>query len=77
MKLSMMMLLSLIILIGCGATGPRYSEHQSNAPSLNESSSRVFFFRKSRFMSGGVDAEIYINDEKVGECADFANFLQM
>ena len=64
----------LIILTGCGATGPRYSEHQSSVPSLDENRSRVVFFRNSRFMSGGADAEIHINDTKVGECADSAYF---
>ncbi len=64
----------LIILTGCGATGPRYSEHQSSVPSLDENTSRVVFFRSSRFMSGGADAEIHINDTKVGECADSAYF---
>jgi hypothetical protein len=63
-----------IMITGCSATGPKYSVHQSTAPSLAEGSSRVFFFRNTRFMSGGADAEIYINNNKVGECADSAYF---
>jgi len=65
----------IVILTGCGATGPRYSEHKLTIPDLDSETSRVFFYRNSRFMSGGADAEIYINDIKAGECADGAYFF--
>ena len=75
MSRSLVLLFIVIVLTGCSATGPRYSEHKSTIPALSSESSRIFFFRNSRFMSGGSDAEIYINDKKVGECADDAYFF--
>lgn len=75
MSRSLVLLFIVIVLTGCSATGPRYSEHKSTIPALTSESSRIFFFRNSRFMSGGSDAEIYINDKKVGECADDAYFF--
>lgn len=67
-------IISLAVLSGCSATGPKYSEHSANIPSLKAESARVVFFRNSRFMSGGVDAQIHINEQKVGECANNAYF---
>lgn len=68
------LLFSLALLCGCAATGPKYSENQSAMPALDSGSARIFFFRKSRFMSSLSDAEIHINDDKVGECANGAYF---
>lgn len=63
-----------VTLTGCAATGPKYSEHQADMPALDQDTARVFFFRNSKFASSGGDAEIFVNDEKVGECADGAYF---
>ncbi len=67
-------LLFLLILSGCSATGPKYSEYQSTVSAIDKDSSRLFFYRRSRFYSSGMDAEIYVNDNKVGECANGAYF---
>lgn len=67
-------LLFLLILSGCSATGPKYSEYQSSVLAIDKDSSRLFFYRRKRFSSNGIDAEIYVNDNKVGECANGAYF---
>jgi hypothetical protein len=74
MKL-LIIILSILTLTGCAATGPFYHEHQANVVTLNNSTSRVYFFRNPRFVSKAVDAEIYINNNKVGECANNAYFF--
>lgn len=68
-------ILILAVLTGCSVSGPKYSQYQLTVKPVQEESSRVFFFRNSRFMSGGVDAEIHINGTKVGECANDAYFF--
>lgn len=63
------------VLSGCSASGPKYSEYQSSVATVEADKSRVFFFRQKKFMSGGVDAQIEINGNDVGECANDGYFF--
>lgn len=64
-----------IILSACAASGPLYHEHQANVRTLDNITSRVYFYRNSRFVSKALDAEIYLNGNKVGECANNTYFF--
>ena len=64
-----------VTLSTCAATGPLYHEHQANVRTLDNMTSRIYFYRNSRFVSKALDAEIYLNGKKVGECANNAYFF--
>ena len=64
-----------VTLSACAATGPLYHEHQANVRTLDNMTSRIYFYRNSRFVSKALDAEIYLNCKKLGECANNAYFF--
>ena len=55
-------LLSVLFLAGCAASGPMYST-EVGAASDKEN---LVVYRPYRFLSGGVYADVYIDDKKVG-----------
>lgn len=62
-------------LIGCSASGPKYNQYESTVSPVNLSDARIYFFRPSRFMAGGVDAVVSLNGQKVGECGNKGYFF--
>lgn len=59
------LLLGVLMLVGCGATGPRYSEIESKLPPLAQEQGRIFFYRSSAF-GAAVQPEVRLNGQLVG-----------
>jgi hypothetical protein len=59
------MALMALCLVGCGATGPRYSEMAKNLPALKEDQGRVFFYRNS-VLGAAVQPDVRIGGAVVG-----------
>lgn len=54
-----------LCLVGCGATGPRYSEIESKLPPLEKDQGRIFFYRAS-FLGGAVQPDVRLNGQVIG-----------
>lgn len=58
-----------ILLLGCAATGPKYSELAYNINSITTSKARVVIFRtEDSQLYVARSAPMYIDDKKIGEC---------
>ncbi|MEJ8855044.1 hypothetical protein WKW79_10725 [Variovorax robiniae] len=55
-----------LFLVGCGATGPRYSEVEGSLPSLGDNQGRIVFLRDSGF-GGAVQPEVRLDGQVVGK----------
>lgn len=55
-------LMSVLFIAGCAASGARYS----NEAGVVSDNGNLVVYRPYRFMSGGVYADVYIDDQKVG-----------
>lgn len=53
-------------LVGCSATGPRYSEMAESLPSLGENAGRIYFYRDS-ILGAAVQPEVTVNGQVVGK----------
>jgi len=53
-------------LVGCSATGPRYSEMAESLPSLEENAGRIYFYRAS-ILGAAVQPEVTVNGQVVGK----------
>lgn len=53
-------------LVGCSATGPRFSEMADTLPSLGENEGRIYFYRNS-IMGAAIQPEVSVNGEVVGK----------
>ncbi|MDH6591564.1 hypothetical protein M2165_001453 [Variovorax sp. TBS-050B] len=53
-------------LVGCSATGPRFSEMADSLPSLGENEGRIYFYRNS-IMGAAVQPEVSVNGEVIGK----------
>lgn len=61
------LVLMTIILTGCAASGPKFSEISSSLPTVENGKSRIYFYRESGFVGGGVQPNIKLNGTVVGE----------
>jgi hypothetical protein len=66
MHVRAILLLSALVLGGCGATGPKYSEIRNSIPQLNPEHGRIYFYRSS-YVGGLVKPDIQLNGTVVGE----------
>jgi Protein of unknown function (DUF2846) len=56
------------LLIGCvGATGPKYSKIEPSLPEIKAGESRIFFYRPSGFIGGGLKPNILLNGMQIGK----------
>jgi hypothetical protein len=53
-------------LVGCSATGPRFSEMSESLPSLEENAGRIYFYRDS-ILGAAVQPEVTVNGQVVGK----------
>jgi Protein of unknown function (DUF2846) len=58
--------ITLLILAGCAATGPKLSEMKSSIPVLPSDKGRIYFYRTNTFLGGAVTSEIRLNNDVVG-----------
>lgn len=56
-----------VILSGCAASGPKYSEYSKSIGPLASEKGRVYFFRDASFFGGGVQPDILLNSKAIGE----------
>lgn len=59
--------LAATILTGCAATGPKYSSLSNTLPTLGADKGRIYFYRESGFIGGGLQPNIRLNEVVVGE----------
>lgn len=59
------LLLGALSLVGCGATGPRYSEASKSFPPLAEDQGRIVFYRPGIF-GASVQPEVRLNGQIIG-----------
>ena len=60
------MLLLAVVLAGCAASGPKYSEIKNSIPALQPEQGRIFFYRSSS-VGFAVQPNILLNGAVVGE----------
>lgn len=56
-----------ILLSACSTTGPKYHTIKDSTPQLESEKGRIYFYRNSGFVGGGLRPNIRLNDEIVGE----------
>jgi len=59
------LLLGALGLVGCGATGPRYSEIEAKLPPLDKEQGRVFFYRPS-IIGAAIQPDVRLDGQVVG-----------
>lgn len=64
---SVLTLLALVLITGCAATGPRYSEIAPSIPSISGDKGRVYFFRADTMLGAAVTSDIRLNNRVVGK----------
>jgi hypothetical protein len=55
-----------LVLAGCAATGPKFTEVEANMPTLQEGQGRIVFYRTSSMVGAAVQPDIRLNDQVVG-----------
>lgn len=55
------------VLSACAASGPKYSEYSKSIAPLETEKGRIYFYRDASFFGGGVQPDILVNGEAVGE----------
>jgi hypothetical protein len=68
MHIRVLLLFIAVVLGGCGATGPKYSEIRNSIPELDPEHGRIYFYRSSP-IGGLVKPDIQLNGTVVGEMA--------
>lgn len=58
---------ALALLVGCAATGPRYTEVAASIPSVPASKGRIYFFRPDTMFGAVVTSDINLNGKVVGK----------
>lgn len=56
----------LLVLVGCAATGPLYTEVAATIPPVPANKGRVYFFRPDTMLGAAVTADINLNGKVVG-----------
>lgn len=59
--------LAMVTLLAACASGPKMAEIQSSIPSLKANEGRIYFYRSSSMMGAGLQPNIVLNGEVVGE----------
>jgi len=57
----------ILLITGCAATGPSYTDIKSTIPSLESGKSRLYFLRENAFMLSAVAARVQVNGVKVAD----------
>jgi uncharacterized protein DUF2846 len=57
----------LLVLVGCAATGPLYTEVASAIPPVPANKGRIYFFRPDTMLGAAVTADINLNGKVVGK----------
>ena len=61
------LILFVILLTGCMATGPKYKEVQTSIPAIESGKGRIYFYRPANFMGGGIRPSVNLNGKEVGK----------
>ena len=64
-----------LVLGGCAASGPKYSEIKSSMSALTSGHGRIYFYRPSSMYGAVHDREVRLNDSLVGKVASGSFFF--
>ena len=56
---------ALVLLSACGATGPKYAEHERNLGPIPQDHGRIYIYRNS-YLGAAVQPDVKLNGEVVG-----------
>jgi predicted small lipoprotein YifL len=59
------LLSALVLLAACGATGPKYAEHERTVSPIPQDHGRIYIYRNS-YLGAAVQPEVKLNGEVVG-----------
>lgn len=63
---SILTLIAIVLITGCAATGPLYSEIAPSIPPVSGDKGRIYFYRSSTMLGGAITSDIRLNDRVVG-----------
>jgi len=67
MRAKLVMLVgALMLLAGCAATGPKFTEMKASIPALKQGEGRVYFYRSASMFGAAIQPEIRLNGAVVG-----------
>lgn len=55
-----------LVLAGCAATGPKFTEVEASMPTLQDGQGRIVFYRSSSMVGVAVQPDLKLNDQVVG-----------
>jgi len=61
-----MALVSVLSTAGC-ATGPKFEDQMQVAAAAQTGTGRIFFYRPGKFVGAGIQPQVYLNGEAVGQ----------
>jgi Protein of unknown function (DUF2846) len=61
-----LLLLTIVGLIGC-VSMPNFTEYAHRLPPPGQGEGRIWFYRQSRFVGGGIQPSVLLNGEKIGK----------
>ncbi|WXG52724.1 MAG: DUF2846 domain-containing protein [Candidatus Sedimenticola sp. (ex Thyasira tokunagai)] len=67
MILKKIFLLLLVVTVSGCASGPKYTEVESSIPTVEPGKGRIYFYRSATMMGSGIQPEVNLNSEKVGD----------
>jgi hypothetical protein len=73
-KTVLIVLLALLI-NGCASNAPKFNEAKINFDSVDPNNGRVYLYRPSKFLGGGVTPKLILNDTSIGEIEDESFFF--
>lgn len=59
--------LSVALVLGGCASGPKYSEVKTGIPTLAADKGRIWFYRSANMFGSGIQPSVMLNGEKVGD----------
>ena len=63
---SVLALIAIVVITGCAASGPLYSEIASSIPPVSGDKGRIYFYRSSTMFGAAITSDIRLNDRIVG-----------
>ena len=61
------LIIGLVILLMSCASGPKYSDINTMLPSMNPDEGRIYFYRTANPFGSGIQPDVKLNGEKVGD----------
>jgi hypothetical protein len=65
--LSLALISATLVLTGCAASGPKFSEMQASTPKLSAEQGRVYFYRKNSMFGAAIQPAISLDGKEVGK----------